>query len=98
MNIGDIVGIIKDFCGVEEVEVSDAIIKINAGDVNELVSPINKEIMAKSCKNINNLEKMVIVPVDRKRTVEKRQKLEAKNKDNNKTGNVRNKENIEKER
>ncbi len=98
MNIGDIVGIIKDFCGVEEVEVSDAVIKINAGDVNGLVSPINKEIMAKSCKNVNNLEKMVIVPVDRKRTVEKRQKLEAKNKDNNKTGNVRNKENIEKER
>ena len=51
MNIGDIVRIIKDFCGVGEVEVSDAIIKINAGDVNGLVSPINKEIMAKNIRH-----------------------------------------------
>ena len=96
MNIGDIVRIIKDFCGVGEVEVSDAIIKINAGDVNGLVSPINKEIMAKSCKNVKRLEEELTIPKDRKKTVEKKQKTEAMNIDNNnKTDNVKNKEDKE---
>ena len=97
MNIGDIVRIIKDFCGVGEVEVSDAIIKINAGDVNGLESPINKEIMAKSCKNVKRLEEELTIPKDRKTTVEKKQKQKkVMNIDNdNKTGKVRNKEDKE---
>lgn len=96
MNIGDIVGIIKDFCEVEKVVVLDSKIKINAGDVNGLVSPIDKEIMEKSCKKVERLEEELTIPKYRKKTVEKKQKTEAKNIDyNNKTGKVRNKEDKE---
>ena len=95
MNISDIVGIIiNDFCGVEEVKVSDA--KINVGDFHGLVSSSDKEIMEESCKKVTKLEEEFTIPKYRKKTVEKKQKTEAKNIDyNNKTGKVRNKEDKE---
>lgn len=90
--------VIKDFCGFEEVKVLDA--KINVVDFNGLVSPINKNIMEKSCENVKRLEEELTIPKDRKTIVEKKQKpKKVMNIDNdNKTGNVRNKGNIEKER
>ena len=90
--------VIKDFCGVEEVKVLDA--KINVVDFNGLVSPINKNIMEKSCENVKRLEEELTIPKDRKTIVEKKQKpKKVMNIDNdNKNGNVRNKGNIEKER
>lgn len=89
----NIVDIIKDFCRVEKVEVSDA--KINVGDFHGLVSSSDKEIMEESCKKVTKLEEEFTIPKYRKKTVEKRQKTEAKNIDYNKTGNVRNKEDKE---
>ncbi len=96
----NVLKVIKDFCGVGEVEVSDAIIKTNAEDVNGLVSPINEKIMKESCKRVEKLEEEFTIPNDRKTTLEKKQKpKKVMNIDNdNKTGNVRNKGNIEKER
>ena len=90
--------VIKDFCGFEEVKVLDA--KITVVDFNGLVSPINKNIMEKSCENVKRLEEELTIPKDRKTIVEKKQKpKKVMNIDNdNKTGNVRNKGNIEKER
>lgn len=87
MNIGDIVGIIEDFCRVE---------KVNVGDFNGLVSSSDKEIMEESCKKVTKLEEEFTIPKYRKKTVEKKQKTEAKNIDyNNKTSKVRNKEDKE---
>ena len=91
----NILEIIKDFCGTEKVETLEGEFNVNA--LNELVSSSDREIIEKSYKNVEMLEKMVTSPkhvtkISRKKQVEPTTAIDY----NNKIQNVKTK--IEKER
>ena len=91
----NILEIIKDFCGTEKVETLEGEFNVNA--LNELVSSSDREIIEKSYKNVEMLEKMVTSPkhvtkIPRKKQVEPTA-IEYNNKE---THNVKNKEDREK--
>ncbi len=93
----NILEIIKDFCGTEKVETLEGEFNVNA--LNELVSSSDREIIEKSYKNVEMLEKMVTSPkhvtkISRKKQVEPTA-IEYNNKE---THNVKNKEDRENER
>ena len=72
--------------------------EFNINALNELVSSSDKRIIEKSYENVGELEGMVTSPEFRTKIVGKKQKKVMNIDNDNKTGNVRNKENIEKER
>ena len=72
--------------------------EFNINALNELVSSSDKRIIEKSYENVGELEGMVTSPEFRTKIVGKKPKKVMNIDNDNKTGNVRNKENIEKER